>query len=737
MKASAEKSNTPVQKHSPANAGSPQQPLGTERAEFEDNREESKAQEQRQFMIDTSPPLQAQRAQLANAFGVPTANSPLQRRSAESVDDIGDTVSAIPNYPVHAASEDRSAYASRAVTAPQSSPVVQRDEYTYTEFAADAIAERIKKGGEKIKAGFSKKGTPARVGKVLGMIVTTGISMALAIPIGIIAAVFDLKTDKAADVFDVFIRLGGSFGEILGQVAGGAAAFFEQLVGFIGSLGGAVIGGLLGMAMAGKAKTKRDEKAALVGGTLGGAWLGDWLGRLAVKVAFSPVTASWDFLKTAVMSPLNAYEYYKEFGVIFSTLRTVVDLAKVTASLAAALTLLFTILSLFPFGQPLAALVPIVGWIAFIGALVQFTFASFLRGWLQYLGKQDMDREKQAKIALLKKQTNWEIFSGALGAFLAGAVPATAGGAAGSVGAVPTTAVETSAAAATGEAVDIQSGAIEKKLTMQHKRDPASGVIQRQPDKESTGKGGDEDTAKSLEDALAQAKEVLATFIEQKGIAEEDKSSLETSQSSVEEGKAELEGKPELKTTGSVESKVGDVEAGLSKGEASMAFYKGSEDEIKSAEDESEIETMEARLDVAETQADRDPASIKEGDAERVKDELQGIKVKPRKEKWYKKAWKKLKKLIRKLFTKLVGIKKRIAGLMAKAKAKLATLALKALGLDKPVRDLEQNLESSDKGIPKDIEAVDQRKDSAEGGAKHVESLVEALKTAKESKEKK
>ena len=108
-----------------------------------------------------------------------------------------------------------------------------------------------------------------------------------------------------------------------------------------------------------------------------------------------------------------------------------------------------------------------------------------------------------------------------------------------------------------------------------------------------------------------------------------------------------------------------------------------------------------------------------------------------KKQKWYKKAWKKLKKLIRKLFTKLVGIKKRIAGLMAKAKAKLATLALKALGLDKPVRDLEQNLESSDKGIPKDIEAVDQRKDSAEGGAKHVESLVEALKTAKESKEKK
>jgi hypothetical protein len=610
---------------------------------------------------------------------------------------------------------------------------IQRDE-TFLEMAPDIIAKRIKKGTSKIKAQWDPDTAPAKVGKVLGKV--TG--MVFALPVAILMGIFRVPQEKAEAVIEAFIEGGGTVGEFIGKVFGTGAQILRQVVGGIAGVAGGIAGGALGLltGLMGKKRRSPSLGDTTGAGMLGGAYLGDMLGKIAVDVVFSPVTKSYEFLKALVETPLKFNERRKKFGIIFAGLQSVVDIAKATASLAAALTLLFTVLAMFPFGQPLIAIIPVVGWIAFIAAAVQLVFAGLLRGRLATLKEPD-NEEDQKRLALLKRQANIDIVTGLLGTILGGFVPATAGGAVASIGAAPSATATGAASAAQvgaavgGEAIDISSGRLGDKAVQ---KKSASGspprIIQRTTDEDSSGTD-DEDSMAVLNKILAQASEIKQGFTTHKEAATEKKDTLDTSLEAVEAGQQQIDENDQLKELSQTDSKVGEIESGMSQAEQNAESYKSSEDERKTSTDEAEINTTDARIDVVEEHADRDPETIDKSETAEVKGQIQQIQVQPKKEKWYSKPLKALKKLITKLFARLTNMKQKVARVMSKIKQTMTSMAMKALGLDKPITDLTENLEGAHSDIPEDKKTLTQEASTATEAEGSVDELIDKLKEVK------
>lgn len=614
---------------------------------------------------------------------------------------------------------------------------IQREETDFGDMTATMAASWIAEGKAKVKEGWSDEGAPARIGKIAGKI---GGSI-LSIPVAILMGAFQVPEDKANAIIDAFIAQGGTVGKFIGKTIGGGAAVLKEIAGAIGAGAGFLVGGGLGALGAAMGKPKRGDISQgdiVEGGAVGGAMLGRWAARLAVATAFSPVTATWDLLKHVFTIPSQYREHKAKLGRFYAVMRTLVNTAKAVASLAAALTLLFTILSIFPFGQPLLSVIPIVGWFAFMGAAVQTLLSVILRIGLAKIGKSATE-DQQRDLKAAKKLANIDILSGILGTFLAGFVPATAGGATGlAVGAVPVTAAEMSGAAIGGEAVDLTLGKMTDKATrprgnaVSMKRADAPMVVQRADDEETLDSTDDPaELSAKLDEMLDRAQTMQTDAGELKADASHERGELVENSTAISATKAHLAENPELTGGLGAEEKLSEAESGLSSTEGSLNEYGESEEKITSPEDEGQIKTDEARLNVVEEYAERDPESITKDEADTAREKVASVRVEPKKEKWYKRAGASFRKFIRKLFGKMVSVKQRAGRIIAKIRAYMMQLGSKIFGLEKPLQEMDESMTGAQEAMPQETEHLEKKVETAEQAEDDMGTFVTAVRDAK------
>jgi hypothetical protein len=582
------------------------------------------------------------------------------------------------------------------------------------------------------------------LGKVAGGLVS--------VPVMILMAILQVPTEAGVEVIDAIIAAGGAVGKGIGWLLGVGGSLLGkgiektdkagQWVGEkLGQLAGGITAIPVGILM-GILHIPPEAADKVFEGLVRG---GGWLGKKAFQMALNPVTKSWDLLKLTIGGGFISKwkQYRKEIGKLGATLKTIVDVAKATASAAAWLTLLFSILNIFVGPGALTPVIGVLGWIAFIGAVVQAAFSGLLRIRLQFFKESDFeDEEAWKKVKMHRGQANLDFITGLIGSFVGGWVPHMAGGAVGDVGGLtaPDTTVmaditsgATSGAAAGGVGLDQVLGEIEERNEGRMKKKYGSGVVQRTPDETGSQmpEGGlPEGMAEQIDQALEKALELKQILQENKEAAAKSKTKTSSAAPEIENAEQELEKHPELQQIGEMKSKVGEAESGVAKGEQTAEQHKPTEKQVKET-DEAEVETMEARVEVAEQHAERDPTSIKRGEAKQVAAQVEQIKAEPKKAAWYKRAWRSIKKWIAKLFSRFVNVKKRIAKLFGKAKEKLTGIAVKALGIDKPVQELDKNLKGAKDELPNELASLDEEQRVSGQGADSIDGLIKQLEQAK------